>query len=151
MAGTKSKPAVKKKSVDAVKKTTVKVSSRAAKKKTRKVQHGVVHVLASFNNTLITITDSQGNTLAQASSGSEGFKGSRKSTPFAAQVATEKVCKIAKENFGIISVAVQVRGPGPGREGVLKTVVLMGIKITEIRDETGIPHNGPRPPKKRRV
>jgi small subunit ribosomal protein S11 len=151
MAGTKSKSASKKKSVETVKKSVSKVASRAAKKKTRKVQYGIVHIQASFNNTLITVTDTQGNALSQASSGSEGFKGSRKSTPFAAQVATEKVCKIVKENFGIISVAVYVKGPGPGREGVLKTIVAMGIKITEIRDDTGIPHNGPRPPKKRRV
>ena len=128
-----------------------KVASRTARKKTRKVPHGIAYVQASFNNTLITITDPQGNALSQASAGSEGFKGSRKSTPFAAQVAAEKVGKISKDNFAMLSVAVYVNGPGPGREAVIKSFIAVGFKITEIRDVTGIPHNGPRPPKKRRI
>jgi small subunit ribosomal protein S11 len=129
-----------------------KVASRGgARKKTRKVPHGIAHVQASFNNTLVTITDPQGNALAQASAGSEGFKGSRKSTPFAAQIAAEKVGKISKENFAMISIAVYINGPGPGRESVIKSFIALGFKITEIRDVTGIPHNGPRPPKKRRI
>lgn len=126
-------------------------AARAARKKNRKVQHGIAHIQASFNNTLITMSDPQGNALAQASAGSEGFKGSRKSTPFAAQVAAEKVGKITKESFGMLSIAVYINGPGPGRESVIKTFIALGYKITEIRDVTGIPHNGPRPPKKRRV
>jgi small subunit ribosomal protein S11 len=128
-----------------------KVISRTLRKKTRKVAHGIAHVQASFNNTVITITDPQGNALAWATAGSEGFKGSRKSTPFAAQVAAEKVGKITKENFTMISVAVYVNGPGPGREAVIKSFIAVGFKITEIRDVTGIPFNGPRPPKKRRI
>jgi len=131
-----------------------KVASRGGstvRKKTRKVPHGIAHVQASFNNTLVTITDPQGNALGQASSGSEGFKGSRKSTPFAAQIAAEKVGKVAKENFAMLSIAVYINGPGPGRESVIKSFIALGFKITEIRDVTGIPHNGPRPPKKRRI
>ena len=142
------KKAPKAKSEDSKKK----VASRGAvRKKTRKVPHGIAHVQASFNNTLVTVTDPQGNALGQASSGSEGFKGSRKSTPFAAQIAAEKVGKVAKENFAMISIAVYINGPGPGRESVIKSFIALGFKITEIRDVTGIPHNGPRPPKKRRI
>lgn len=126
------------------------VSRGGVRKKARKVPHGIVHVQASFNNTLVTITDPQGNALGQASSGSEGFKGSRKSTPFAAQIAAEKIGKAVKENCAMLSVAVYVNGPGPGREAVIKIMAAL-FKITEIRDVTGIPHNGPRPPKKRRI
>jgi small subunit ribosomal protein S11 len=128
-----------------------KVASRTARKKVRKVPNGVVHVQASFNNTLITVADPQGKVLAQASAGSEGFKGSRKSTPFAAQVAAEKVGKASKELFGMVSIIVRVKGPGPGRESVIKTFIALGFKIILIQDVTGIPHNGPRPPKKRRI
>ena len=123
----------------------------ARKRKARKVPQGIAHVQASYNNTLITITDIQGNSLGQASAGSEGFSGSRKSTPFAAQVAAEKLGRHVKETYGVISVVVYIKGPGPGREAVVKGFTTAGLKITEIRDSTGIPHNGPRGSKKRRV
>lgn len=121
------------------------------KRKARKVPQGIAHVQASYNNTLITMTDLQGNGLGQASAGSEGFSGSRKSTPFAAQVAAEKLGRNVKETYGMISVVVYIKGPGPGREAVIKAFIAAGLKVTEIRDATGIPHNGPRDPKKRRV
>ena len=123
----------------------------ARKKKTRKVPQGIAHIQASFNNTIVTITDLQGNSLGQASAGSENFSGSRKSTPFAAQVAAEKVGKVARDDYGMVALAIYVNGPGPGRESVVKIFMSLGLKITEIRDVTGIPHNGPRPSKKRRV
>lgn len=121
------------------------------KKKVRKVvTEGVAHVHASFNNTIITITDRQGNALSWASSGGVGFKGSRKSTPFAAQVAAEKAGKVAQE-YGIKMIDVRVQGPGPGRESSIRALNALGIKINSISDITPIPHNGCRPPKRRRV
>ena len=110
----------------------------------------VAHVHASFNNTIITITDRQGNTLSWATSGGCGFRGSRKSTPFAAQVAAEKAGTAAKD-FGVKNVEVRIKGPGPGRESAVRALNAVGFKITQIEDVTPIPHNGCRPPKRRRV
>jgi len=126
-----------------------------AEKKTRKrvkknVAAGVVHIKATFNNTLITITDATGAVLSWSSSGSKGFKGSRKSTPFAAQVAAGDACSKAMEH-GLKSVAVMVNGPGAGRESALRAIGAAGLKVTLIKDVTPIPHNGCRPPKRRRV
>ncbi|EGV31874.1 MULTISPECIES: 30S ribosomal protein S11 [Thiorhodococcus] len=124
---------------------------RNTKKKIKKqVADGVAHVHASFNNTIITITDRQGNALAWATSGGSGFRGSRKSTPFAAQVAADKAGQIAKE-YGLRNLDVNVKGPGPGRESAVRALNNAGFKITSITDVTPIPHNGCRPPKKRRV
>jgi small subunit ribosomal protein S11 len=109
-----------------------------------------VHVFASFNNTIITVTDQQGNTVCWGSAGSAGFKGSRKSTPFAARLATEQVMKTA-QSFGIQEVDVIVKGPGPGREATIRAVQGMGITVKSISDITPVPHNGCRPPKRRRV
>jgi small subunit ribosomal protein S11 len=121
------------------------------KKKVKKnVQTGVAHIQSTFNNTVITITDVGGNTLAWSSSGQQGFKGSRKSTPFAAQMAAEDCAKKAMEH-GVRSVGVFVKGPGGGRESALRSLQAAGLKITMIRDVTPIPHNGCRPPKRRRV
>lgn len=122
------------------------------RKKAKRIVHdGVLHIHASFNNTIVTFTDKQGNTLCWATSGGSGFRGSRKSTPFAAQVAAESAGNVAKQDFGVRSVDVLINGPGPGRESAVRAVIALGIKITEIKDVTGIPHNGCRPPKKRRV
>ncbi len=124
---------------------------KGTKKKVRKnVQTGVAHVHSTFNNTIITITDPQGNTLAWSSAGQQGFKGSRKSTPFAAQVAAEDCARKAMEH-GVRSVGVYVKGPGGGRESALRALQAAGLRITLIRDVTPIPHNGCRPPKRRRV
>ncbi len=121
------------------------------KKKVKKsVSDGVAHVHASFNNTIITITDRQGNTLAWATSGGSGFRGSRKSTPFDAQVAADRVGEKVKE-FGVKNLDVEVKGPGPGRESAVRALNNAGFKVTSINDVTPIPHNGCRPPKKRRV
>jgi small subunit ribosomal protein S11 len=120
------------------------------KKAKRVVSDGIVHVHASFNNTIVTFTDRQGNALCWATSGGSGFRGSRKSTPYAAQVATERAAAVAKE-YGMKSVAVFVHGPGPGRESTIRELINQGFKIVEITDVTGIPHNGCKPPKKRRV
>ncbi len=114
------------------------------------VSNGKVHVLSSFNNTIITVTDMMGNALAWASAGGKGFRGSRKNTPFAAQVAAEDVARRAYEN-GLRSVQVYVSGPGAGRESALRAFSLSGIRVISIEDVTPIPHNGCRPPKKRRV
>ena len=127
----------------------------AEKKKTktkikRKVTSGVAHVVSSFNNTIITITDENGNTLAWSSAGQKGFKGSRKSTPFAAQVAAEDVGTKAKE-YGLKSLRIEVSGPGSGRESALRSLQTVGYIITSIKDVTPIPHNGCRPRKRRRV
>ena len=125
--------------------------SKVVKKKIRRqVADGVAHIHASFNNTIITITDRQGNALSWATSGGAGFRGSRKSTPFAAQVAAEKAGNIALE-YGLKNHDVQVKGPGPGRESAVRALNACGYKITNITDVTPIPHNGCRPPKKRRV
>jgi len=122
-----------------------------ARKRTRKtVVEGVAHIHASFKNTIITITDRQGNTLAWATSGGSGFRGSRKSTPFAAQVAAEKLSRVIDE-FGTQTLDVFVKGPGPGRESAVRSLNAAGFKILNITDVTPIPHNGCRPPKKRRV
>ncbi len=110
-----------------------------------------VYISASFNNTLVTVTDEAGATLAWGSSGNSGFKGTRKSTPYAATTATEKVIKKAKDEHGVKEVEVYVKGPGPGRDAALRAIRATGIKISLIADITPIPHNGPRPPKKRRV
>ena len=125
-------------------------ASRARKKAKKVVSEGIAHVHASFNNTIITITDRQGNALSWATSGGAGFKGSRKSTPFAAQVAAEAAGRAAQEH-GVKNVEVRVGGPGPGRESAVRALNNCGLKITSISDVTPIPHNGCRPPKKRRV
>src|SRR6201989_1769958 len=125
-------------------------AARARKKVKKNVSEGIAHVHASFNNTIITITDRQGNTLSWATSGNAGFKGSRKSTPFAAQVAAEKAGTAAQEH-GVKNVEVRVGGPGPGRESAVRALNGAGLKITSISDVTPIPHNGCRAPKKRRV
>jgi len=126
-------------------------AARSTRKKIRKhVVDGVAHIHASFNNTIVTITDRQGNTLAWATSGGSGFRGSRKSTPFAAQVASTKAGETALE-FGMKNLEVFVKGPGPGRESAVRALNGLGFKITNISDVTPIPHNGCRPPKKRRV
>ena len=124
----------------------------ASRKKVKKqVAEGVVHIHASFNNTIITITDRQGNALSWATAGGSGFRGSRKSTPFAAQVAAEKAGKAAIESYGVKNLDVKVNGPGPGRESAVRALNGCGLKIGNITDVTPIPHNGCRPPKKRRV
>ena len=125
-------------------------SARVRKKVKRSVAEGIAHVHASFNNTIITITDRQGNTLTWASSGGSGFKGSRKSTPFAAQVAAESAGRAAME-YGIKNLEVCIKGPGPGRESAVRALNNLGIKVTQIQDITPVPHNGCRPPKRRRI
>ena len=123
----------------------------ATKKNTKKrISEGIAHIHASFNNTLISITDKQGNAIAQSSSGAQGFRGSRKSTPFAAQVAAEKAGKAAQD-FGVKNIEVRIKGPGPGRESAVRSLNNVGFKITSISDVTPIPHNGCRPRKRRRV
>jgi small subunit ribosomal protein S11 len=129
---------------------TAKTASRTRKKVKKNVTDGIAHVHASFNNTIITITDRQGNVLAWATAGGSGFRGSRKSTPFAAQIAAEKVGNLVKE-FGVKNLDVRVKGPGPGRESAVRSLNARGFKITSITDVTPIPHNGCRPPKRRRV
>ena len=123
---------------------------RVRKRERKNIASGVAHVNASFNNTMITITDAQGNTIAWSSSGTMGFKGSRKSTPYAAQVAAEDAGKKAMEH-GMKNLEIEVRGPGSGRESALRALQSVGMTITTIRDVTPIPHNGCRPPKRRRV
>lgn len=122
----------------------------ARKKEKKNVQVGIVHVQASFNNTIVTITDMQGNVIVWASAGNQGFKGSRKSTPFAAQKAAESVAKKAIEQ-GMKQVDVYVKGPGSGRESAIRSIQAAGLRINLIKDITPIPHNGCRPPKRRRV
>ena len=128
----------------------VKSKVKTKKKIKRTVTDGVAHVHASFNNTIITITDRQGNALAWTTAGSSGFHGSRKSTPFAAQIAAARVGEIVQE-FGLKNLEVCIKGPGPGRESAVRALNNAGFKITSIADVTPIPHNGCRPPKKRRV
>ena len=127
-----------------------KTATKVRKKVKKNVAEGIAHIHASFNNTIITITDRQGNALSWATSGGAGFKGSRKSTPFAAQVAAEAAGKAAVE-CGIKNVEVRIKGPGPGRESSFRALNALGMKITAITDVTPIPHNGCRPPKKRRI
>ena len=128
-----------------------KQKAKKVKKKVKKnIPYGIVHIKASFNNTIITISDKQGSTIAWASAGSVGFKGSRKSTPFAAQLAAESCAKKAMEN-GMQSVEIYVKGPGSGRESAIRSLQSVGLEITVIKDVTPIPHNGCRPPKQRRV
>ena len=129
--------------------------AKPGKKKTKKtvkknVQSGVVHIRSTFNNTIITITDVGGDTISWSSAGSRGFKGSRKSTPFAAQLAAEHAARQAQDH-GMKTVSVHVQGPGAGREAALRALSNAGFKVTVIRDVTPIPHNGCRPPKRRRV
>lgn len=121
-------------------------TARVRKKVKKSVSEGIVHVHASFNNTIVTITDRQGNALSWATSGGAGFKGSRKSTPFAAQVAAEAAGKVALE-FGVKNLEVRIKGPGPGRESAVRALNALGFKITSISDVTPVPHNGCRPPK----
>lgn len=122
----------------------------AVKKSKRVISSGQVHIFASFNNTIVTVTDLQGNTVAWGSAGSAGFKGSRKSTPFAARMATEQAIKSAM-TMGVQEVELFIKGPGPGRESAIRAVQSLGLRITLISDLTPVPHNGCRPPKKRRV
>jgi small subunit ribosomal protein S11 len=128
----------------------VKTATRARKKAKKNVAEGIAHIHASFNNTIVTITDRQGNALSWATSGGAGFKGSRKSTPFAAQVAAEKASKYAQE-CGVKNIEVRIKGPGPGRESAVRALNAAGFKITSIADVTPFPHNGCRAPKKRRI
>jgi small subunit ribosomal protein S11 len=123
---------------------------RVRKKQKRNIVKAIVHLKASFNNTIVTITDEQGATISWASAGTAGFKGSRKSTPFAAQMAAEKAAKGAMDQ-GVKRVEVHVKGPGPGREAAIRQLQAVGLEISLIRDVTPIPHNGCRPPKRRRV
>ena len=127
-----------------------KANVRVRKKVKKNIAEGIAHVNASFNNTIITITDRQGNALSWATSGGQGFKGSRKSTPFAAQVAAEVAGKSAQES-GVKNIEVRIKGPGPGRESAVRALNAAGFKITSITDVTPVPHNGCRPPKKRRI
>jgi small subunit ribosomal protein S11 len=125
-------------------------AARARKKVKKNVAEGIAHIHASFNNTIITITDRQGNALSWATSGGAGFKGSRKSTPFAAQVAAERAGRAALE-CGVKNLEVRIKGPGPGRESAVRALNALGMKITSISDVTPVPHNGCRPPKRRRI
>jgi small subunit ribosomal protein S11 len=127
-----------------------KAQRRGRKKERRQVAHGQAHIKSSFNNTIITITDQQGNVLSWASSGNVGFKGSRKSTPFAAQLAAEQAARRAGE-YGVRKVDVYVKGPGSGRETAIRSLQANGLEVAAIKDVTPIPHNGCRPPKRRRV
>ena len=125
-------------------------AARARKKVKKNVADGILHVHASFNNTIITITDRHGNALSWATAGGAGFKGSRKSTPFAAQVAAEAAGKVAQE-YGIKNLEVRIKGPGPGRESSVRAMNALGIKVVSIQDVSPVPHNGCRPPKRRRI
>ncbi|MFM2399734.1 MAG: hypothetical protein RL341_1891 [Pseudomonadota bacterium] len=125
-------------------------AQRVRKKVRKQVSEGIAHVHASFNNTIITITDRQGNALSWGTSGGQGFKGSRKSTPFAAQVAAEAAGRAALE-YGIKALDVRITGPGPGRESSVRALNALGIRVTSITDITPVPHNGCRPPKRRRI
>ena len=127
-----------------------KTATKSRKRIKRNVLDGIAHIHASFNNTIITITDREGNTLSWATSGGSGFRGSRKSTPFAAQIASQKAGEAAIE-FGLENLEVFIKGPGPGRESAVRALNTVGFKITNITDVTPIPHNGCRPPKRRRV
>ena len=126
------------------------VKSKAKRKERKHVESGAAHIRSTFNNTIVTITDSNGNTIAWASAGGLGFKGSRKSTPFAAQMAAEQAAKVAIDQ-GMRSADVFVKGPGAGREAAIRALLAAGIEVSSIKDVTPIPHNGCRPPKRRRV
>lgn len=126
------------------------VKKSAEGKVSKKVETGKIYISASFNNSLVTITDEVGNVLTWGSSGTVGFKGTRKSTPFAATTAVDKVIKKARDEFGLKEVEIYVKGPGPGRDAALRAIRTAGLKINLIADVTPIPHNGPRPKKKRR-
>jgi small subunit ribosomal protein S11 len=128
-----------------------KTKVRKKSKRKRIVTDGMVHVRASFNNTIITFTDRQGNALCWATAGGSGFRGSRKSTPFAAQKAAERAGTVARDDYGMKTVIIFVKGPGPGRESAVRSLIALGFTILEISDATGIPHNGCRPRKRRRV
>ena len=130
-------------------KTAKKVIKRRRERKV--VEKGAVHIRSSFNNTMVTVTDLTGNALSWASSGGLGFRGSRKSTPFAAQTAAETAAKAAIDNYGLKSVEVYVKGPGQGREAAIRALQTAGLEVVMIKDVTPIPHNGCRPPKRRRV
>jgi small subunit ribosomal protein S11 len=123
---------------------------RPRKKERKNVTHGVVHIKSSFNNTIVSITDQEGNVISWASAGNVGFKGSRKSTPFAAQLAAEQAARRAMEH-GVRKVDVVVKGPGSGRETAIRSIQNVGIEVTGIKDVTPVPHNGCRPPKRRRM
>lgn len=123
---------------------------KTAKKVKRNVSSGQIHIAATFNNTIVTVTDADGNTITWSSAGASGFKGSRKSTPFAARLAAEQAVKNAM-SFGMQEAALYIKGPGPGRESAIRAVQSLGMKVTAITDLTPVPHNGCRPPKKRRV
>ena len=125
--------------------------AKVRKKEKKVVTDGVVHIHTTFNNTIITITDLQGNTLCWATAGGEGYKGSRKSTPFAAQVAAERAATKARDTFGMKYVSVNVNGPGPGRDSAYRALISVGFKIRDIRDTSSLPHNGCKAKKKRRV
>ena len=127
-----------------------KTATKVRKKVKKNVAEGIAHIHASFNNTIITITDRQGNALSWATSGGAGFKGSRKSTPFAAQVAAEHAGKVAQE-CGVKNLEVRIKGPGPGRESAVRALNGVGLKVSSIADVTPVPHNGCRAPKRRRV
>ena len=125
-------------------------AARGAKKSGKRVAFGQIHIFATFNNTIVTVTDDQGNTLSWASAGLVGFKGSRKSTPFASRLATERAVKAAQD-MGLQEIDMFVKGPGPGREFAVRAVQSMGMKVRSISDVTPLPHNGCRPPKRRRM
>jgi small subunit ribosomal protein S11 len=125
-------------------------AARPRRRERKNITAGVAHVAATFNNTIVTITDAQGNVICWSSSGQQGFKGSRKSTPFAAQMAAENAARKAMEH-GMRTLEVEVRGPGSGRESALRALQAVGLSVTSIRDVTSVPHNGCRPPKRRRV
>ncbi|HHX75564.1 MAG TPA: 30S ribosomal protein S11 [Firmicutes bacterium] len=127
-----------------------KKSTRPRRRERKNIQHGVAHIMSTFNNTLITISDLQGNAISWASAGAVGFKGSRKSTPYAAQLAAESAAKAAMEH-GMKEVEVYVKGPGSGREAAIRSLQAAGLEVNLIKDVTPIPHNGCRPPKRRRV
>ncbi len=128
-----------------------KPGTKSRKKVKNSVADGIAHIHASFNNTIVTITDRQGNTLTWATAGGSGFRGSRKSTPFAAQIAADRAGQAAAAEYGLKNVDVRVKGPGPGRESAVRALHACGFKVNSITDVTPIPHNGCRPPKKRRV
>jgi small subunit ribosomal protein S11 len=130
--------------------TTAATPARPRRRERKNITSGIAHVSATFNNTMVTITDAQGNTIAWSSAGTQGFKGSRKSTPYAAQMAAEDAGRKAMEH-GVRTLEVEVKGPGAGRESALRALQAVGFQITSIRDVTPIPHNGCRPPKRRRV